>query len=58
MRVEPQRQLNPRRQPVKALSHLWTPLAPQGFSSIAAVGPILAVAIYPAFNDDAVVRPW
>jgi hypothetical protein len=23
-----------------------------------AVGPVLAVAIYPAFNDDAVVWPW
>jgi len=25
---------------------------------IAAVGPALAVAIYPAFIDDAVVWPW
>jgi hypothetical protein len=45
-------------QSVHAFAHLWTPLAVQELSSVAAADPVLAVAIYPAFSDDTVVWPW
>jgi hypothetical protein len=58
MRIAPERLLHLQRQPVHPLAHLWTPLAPQGFSLIVAADPDLAVAIYPAFGDDGVAWPW
>jgi hypothetical protein len=58
VRVPTERFLDLQRQAVHALAHLWTPLAVQGLSAIAAADPVLAVAIYPAFSDDAVVWPW
>jgi hypothetical protein len=49
VRIAAERLLHLQRQPVHAFPHLWTPLAPQGFSLIVAADPDLAVAIYPAF---------
>jgi hypothetical protein len=58
MRIPPEHLLHLQRQAVHALAHLWTPLAPQGLSLIAAADPVMAVAIYPAFGGDAVAWPW